>query len=184
MIGKVSERFAGQLSFWKEDTSGRKATKFNHCDLRNSFFSKPKIALMTIIEFISGQLPERRQILNDIHEIIIQTDLRIDAKVEPMMGREMIVYKAAGTFKYGLSSVKNNMSLHLMSIYVSAALHSRYRSLLPAANFQKGCINFQSEAEMPLAIVRQLVSDSSKIDLQKIREDYINSGKRSAKSKR
>jgi len=61
---------------------------------------------MAISQFISKQLPERQKILNNIHEIIIKTDRSIKAKVEPMMGKEMIVYNAPGTFKYGLSSVK------------------------------------------------------------------------------
>ncbi len=132
---------------------------------------------MTISKFISNQHPERQKILNDIHEIIIETDRGIKAKVEPMMGKEMIVYKATGTFKYGLSSVKNYMSLHVMPIYVSATLYSKYKNLLKAAGFQKGCINFKSEADMPLNILKQLIEDCSKIDLQKIREDYIKSKK-------
>ncbi len=136
---------------------------------------------MTISEFISKQLPERQKILNDIHEIIIQTDRGIEAKVEPMMGKEMIVYIAPGTFKYGLSSVKNYMSLHLMPIYVSATLYSKYKDLLKAANFQKGCINFNSEEEIPLNILKQLIQDCAKIDLLKIKEDYIKSKKASLK---
>jgi hypothetical protein len=36
----------------------------------------------------------------------------------PMMGKEMIVYSARGIFKYGLSSMKNYMSLHVMPTMV------------------------------------------------------------------
>lgn len=136
---------------------------------------------MTISEFISKKLPERQKILNDIHEIIIQTDRGIKAKVELMMGKEMIVYKAPDTFKYGLSSVKNYMSLHVMPIYVSAILYSKYKYLLKTANFQKGCINFKSEDDMPLNILKRLIQDCSKIDLLKIKEDYIKSKKSSPK---
>ncbi len=136
---------------------------------------------MTISEFISNQPQERQKILNDIHEIIIQTDQGIKAKVEPMMGKEMIVYNAPGSFKYGLSSVKKYMSLHVMPIYVSATLYSKYKNLLKAANFQKGCINFKNEEEMPLNILQQLIGDCSKIDLLKIKEDYIKSKKSSPK---
>jgi len=57
----------------------------------------------------------------------------------------MIVYNAPGIFKYGLSSVKNYMSLHVLPIYGSASLHSKYKALLLNANFQKGCINFKNE---------------------------------------
>ena len=84
--------------------------------------------------------------------------------------------------KYALAGVKNYMSLHVMPIYGSKSLFSKYKSLLPKANFQKGCINFRSEEEMPLEIVRQLISDCSQIDLMKMREDYLQQKKRSKKS--
>jgi len=134
---------------------------------------------MTISEFISKQLPERQKILNEVHEIITQKDQSIKAEVGPMMGKEIIIYKAPGIFKYGLSSVKNYMSLHVMPIYGSGILYSKYKNLLKTANFQKGCINFKSEENMPLDILQQLIQDCSKIDLRKIKEDYIKSKKSS-----
>jgi len=129
---------------------------------------------MTAKEFISKQPLERQGLLTGIHESIVESDKTVKVIVEPMMGKEMIVYKAPGIFKYGLSSVKNYMSLHVMPIYGSPALHSKYKELLPAASFQKGCINFKNEKEMPLEIVKQLIEDCSKIDLLKIREEYMS----------
>jgi hypothetical protein len=131
---------------------------------------------MTITEFISNQIPERQELLTKIHEIIIEDDITVKAEIEPMMGKEMIIYKC-NTFKYGLASVKNYMSLHVLPMYGSETLYSKYKALLPNANFQKGCINFKNEEEMPLKIVRQLIRDCSKIDLLKIREEYIKSKK-------
>jgi hypothetical protein len=130
---------------------------------------------MSIATFISGQPKERRKVLKEINETIIQTDQNIKAGVEPMMGKEMIVYKSSGIFKYGLSSVKNYMSLHAMPIYASYPLYSKYKSLLTNAKFQKGCINFKSETDIPLDILKQLIEDCSKIDLQKIKAEYIRS---------
>ncbi|MDP4286251.1 MAG: hypothetical protein Q8891_17730 [Bacteroidota bacterium] len=78
------------------------------------------IIYMTISGFILIQLPERVKILNGIHKIIIQTNPGIKAKAEPMMGKEMIVYNAPGTFNYRLFSVKKYMSSYVMPIYVSA----------------------------------------------------------------
>jgi len=130
---------------------------------------------MSIAEFISDQISDRQKLLSQIHKIIIKEDKSIKATIEPMMGKKMIVYKVPGIFKYGLSSVKNYMSLHVMPIYASPVLYSRYKSLLKNANFQKGCINFKNETEMPLDILQQLIKDCSKIDLQKIKEDYMKS---------
>lgn len=83
--------------------------------------------------------------------------------------------------KYGLSSMKKHMSLHILPIYASPTLHSKYKALMPSASFQKGCINFKSSEELPMNILKQLLEDCAKIDLNKIREAYIQSKKDSKK---
>ena len=130
-----------------------------------------------IEHYISTQPSERQSILASIHSIIIREDKTILPIVEPMMGKEMIVYKGKGLMKYGLAGMKNYMSLHVMPIYGSKTLFSKYQSLLPKAYFQKGCINFDTADKMPLEIVRQLIADCSKIDLLKMREDYLEKKK-------
>lgn len=132
---------------------------------------------MEVSDFILMQSAERQSLLNEIHKIIVKFDKSVSAAVESMMGKEMIVYKAPGIFKYGLSSVKNYMSLHVMPIYGSSILYSKYKSLLSKANFQKGCINFKNVEEMPLEIVEQLIVDCSKVDLQKMKEEFTKSKK-------
>ena len=134
---------------------------------------------MEVEEYITRQPAERQTILSKIHTIIIVNDKSVTARVGSMMGKEMIVYKGKGVMKYGLASVKNYISLHLMPIYGSKALHSKYRRLLPLANFQKGCINFNNETEMPIEIVRELIIDCSSFDLVKMREEYLKSRKAS-----
>ncbi len=120
--------------------------------------------------------------MTDIHLIIVQEDKTVVPIVEPMMGKEMIVYKGKGFMKYGLASVKNYMSLHVLPIYGSKTLFTKYKALLHKANFQKGCINFDTPDEMPLELVRQLFADCSKIDLLKIREDYLKEKKLKGKA--
>lgn len=136
---------------------------------------------MGIEAFINKQVPERQEQLAQIHQLILENDPQVTANIEPMMGKEMIVYKGKGMMKYGLSSVKNYMSLHALPIYGWPPLHKQYSELLPKASFQKGCINFKTAAEMPLDIVRDLIADCAKIDLQKIREDYLASKKKKKK---
>ena len=128
---------------------------------------------MEIKDYISKQPLARQNILTRIHQTILEADKSVKAEVETMMGKEMIVYKGKGLMKYGLSSVKNYMSLHVMPIYGSNTLYSKYKTLLNKANFQKGCINFDHEDKMPLDIVKQLIVDCSTIDLIKIKEDYL-----------
>ena len=130
---------------------------------------------MSISEFISSQSEERQELLSQLHEIIIQKDKTVTPIIAPMMGKEMIVYNAPGSFKYGLASVKKHMSLHLLPMYVSTTIYEKYKGLLKEASFQKGCINFKNKDEMPLKIVKDLIADCSKIDLRAIRENQLKS---------
>ncbi|MGC4038350.1 MAG: DUF1801 domain-containing protein [Chitinophagaceae bacterium] len=130
---------------------------------------------MSIPEFIKTQPQERQKLLSDLHAIIVEMDKTISPEISQMMGTQMIIYNAPGTFKYGLASVKNHMSLHLLPMYSSPALYEKYKTILPNASFQKGCINFRNELEMPLKIVKNLISDCSKIDLPAIRQQQLAS---------
>ena len=135
---------------------------------------------MTISAFISTQPEERQELLSQLHEIIIQKDKTVTPVIAPMMGNEMIIYNAPGSFKYGLSSVKNYMSLHVFPMYASTIIYKKYKALLKKANFQKGCINFKNKDEMPLKIVKDLIADCSKLDLRAIRENYLKSKSKKA----
>jgi len=133
--------------------------------------------------YILTQPADRQAILSDIHSIILDKDKSVISEIALMMGKEMIVYKSIGMMKYGLAGVKNYMSFHVLPIYGSKTLFEKFKSLLNKANFQKGCINFDKGEKMPLDIVRQLISDCSKVDLMKIREDHLKERKLKAKAK-
>ena len=130
---------------------------------------------MSIQEFILLQPEDRQDLLSQLHEIIIQKDKTVTPEIAPMMGKDMIIYNAPGSFKYGLSSVKKHMSLHVLPMYVLPDIYNKYKTLLEKAVFQKGCINFNTKDEMPLKIVKDLITDCSKIDLKSIRENQLKS---------
>lgn len=132
---------------------------------------------MEIENYISQQPLERQKMLSVFHAAILKNDKSVMAIIKPMMGKEMILYNCKGTMKYGLSGVKNYVSLHAMPIYGSKKLHQKYQALLPDVKFQKGCINFNTEQEMPLAVFKQLIKDCAAIDLQKMIEDLRKSKK-------
>jgi hypothetical protein len=131
--------------------------------------------------FISKQPAERQDFLRSIHDVIVAGDTTVTPVIDKMMGKEMIMYNANGMMKYALSSVKNYMSLHVLPMYGSRVLFEKFQSLLPAATFQKGCINFNEESEMPLPAVKRLIADCAPIDLAKIRKEYLEQKKRKAK---
>jgi len=132
--------------------------------------------------FLSKLESPRKELLLAIHGIILQTNKKVVPEVSAMMGKEMIIYKLGGHFIYALSSVKSHMSLHLMPIYGSATLHAKYVKLLNTAKFQKGCINFKTAEEIPLHIVKQLMTDCNNIDYLAIVEKYM-AGKKKPKAK-
>jgi len=91
---------------------------------------------MNVSDYLSElESPERRELLTAIHEIIIGTDRKVTPEVDRMMGKKMIIYKQDGIFVYGLSSVKNHMTLHLMPIYGSSPIRSKYSKRLNKAKF-------------------------------------------------
>jgi hypothetical protein len=134
-----------------------------------------------IQEYISSQPSARQKILSDLHVLIMKNDQTVTPVIESMMGKEMIIYKGKKMMKYGLASMKEYMSLHALPIYMNKTLHAKYQPLLDKASFQKGCINFVSAEQMPLAVVKQLIADCSAIDLEKIREDQLKSKKAAKK---
>jgi hypothetical protein len=128
---------------------------------------------MSIPAFIAAQSADRQALLTELHEIIIQYDKTVTPVIAPMMGKEMIIYNAPGIFKYALSSVKKHMSLHVLPMYGSPVIYEKYKALLKDASFQKGCINFKNQDEMPLDIVKDLITECAAIDLLAIREKYL-----------
>lgn len=125
---------------------------------------------MTVPEFISTLPAERQSLITALHEAIIAGDTSVNPVIEPMMGKEMIIYKEGKYMKYGLASVKNYMSLHCLPMYMNPVLHGRYEPLLPDAKFQKGCINFTSAEEMPMATAAALISDCAGISIAALLE--------------
>jgi hypothetical protein len=144
----------------------------------------PKFFLMdtAIQDFIKRQPADRQKILSNLHALILKNDKTVMPVIEPMMGKEMIIYKGKKMMKYGLASMKEYMSLHALPIYMNPALHSKYQSLLDKASFQKGCINFTSAEQMPNKVITQFITECSAIDLEKIREQGLLERKASKKT--
>jgi len=133
---------------------------------------------MHIDEYLDQQPAERKQVLQQIHNIIVSHDAAVSAITGPVMGKSGIIYNDRGVFKYALASVKGHITLHAMPIYASPALHHKYVALLPDAKFQKGCINFKDGAEIPMDIVSQLITDCAAVDMAAIMEKYRQGKKR------
>jgi hypothetical protein len=126
---------------------------------------------MSAADYISQMPAERQDILTAIHEAISANDPSVIPVVKPMMGKEMILYEERCYMKYGLASTKNYMSLHCLPMYMNPSLHAKYVSLLPAAKFQKGCINFTDGEDLPIIVLAELIAECSSIDIAAMLEN-------------
>src|SRR5476651_1706907 len=120
---------------------------------------------MSISEFISSMPAERQATLTTIHEAILANDPSVIPAVKPMMGKEMILYEERCYMKYGLAITSKYMSLHCLPIYMHPTLHAKYSALLPAAKFQKGCINFTGGDKMTPDAVAALIVGCAAISI-------------------
>ncbi|MGN6395117.1 MAG: hypothetical protein ACTHMI_06125 [Mucilaginibacter sp.] len=125
---------------------------------------------MSITEYLHTLPEDRKRYITALHEAIIANDKTVIPVVESMMGKEMILYKERKYMKYALSSVKNYMSLHCLPMYGSPVLHAKFLALLPHAKFQKGCINFTGDVEMPVSAVAAIISSCSGVSIADLLE--------------
>lgn len=132
---------------------------------------------MTIEKYISDQNKEDAKLIAVLHDIILSKDKSVSAYIGKMMGSEMIIYNEGAMFKYGLAKVKKYFSLHLLPMYSSPEIYEQYKKLLPDAKFQKGCINFNNENELPPATVSKLINECSKVDMTAIKNKVQKSKK-------
>jgi hypothetical protein len=126
---------------------------------------------MSAADYISQVPAERQDTLTAIHKAILANDPSVIPVVKPMMGKEMILYEQRSYMKYALASTKNHMSLHCLPMYMNPSLHSKYASLLPAAKFQKGCINFTNGEDLPVVVLTELIVECSSIDIAAMLEN-------------
>ncbi|MDB5110638.1 MAG: hypothetical protein JWR67_1752 [Mucilaginibacter sp.] len=126
---------------------------------------------MSAADYISQMPAERQDTLTAIHKAISANDPSVIPVVKPMMGKEMILYEERCYMKYALASTKNYMSLHCLPMYMNPSLHAKYASLLPAAKFQKGCINFTDGKDLPIVVLAELIAECSSIDIAAMLEN-------------
>ncbi|MDB5017821.1 MAG: hypothetical protein JWQ84_2653 [Mucilaginibacter sp.] len=126
---------------------------------------------MSAADFISQMPAERQDTLTAIHNAILANDPSVISVVKPMMGKEMILYEERCYMKYALASTQKHMSLHCLPMYMNPALHAKYAGLLPAAKFQKGCINFTDGEDLPIGVLAELITECSFIDIAAMLEN-------------
>ena len=125
---------------------------------------------MTPKQYLDTLPEDRREMISKLRGFILKSDPLVKEVVAGMMGREMLMYMQGDFMKYALSSVKSHMSFHSVVMYGSSirlkgnGLREKFEKLLPKAKFQKGCINFNNAAQMPLDIAEKFVQEMAKME--------------------
>lgn len=134
-----------------------------------------------IRDFILAQPENRQALLTSLHCLILEHDKSVTPVVASMMGMEMILYKGQTLMKYGLASMKQHMTFHVLPMYMNPAIYDTFQKALPNATFQKGCINFSSATQLPLHIFAQLVDACAPVKIETLREKYLEQRKAAKK---
>lgn len=89
--------------------------------------------------------------------IIDQHDADAIRSIGKMMSSDALLYCQQDIMKYAITCHAKHISLHLMPIYCYADIHAKYKSLIKAGKFQKGCINFSNLNDIPLTEIGQMI---------------------------
>lgn len=132
---------------------------------------------MTPKEYLAGLPADRKELLTAIHNTLLDVNMRVKPVLGGMMAREMIQYKINDVFMYALHAGKNHNSLHMLPMYGSPEIRTKYSKLLNKVKFQKGCINFTKAEQMPMNVVKNLLKDCLKGE-QRIIDYYLAKNKK------
>ncbi|PCI86609.1 MAG: hypothetical protein COB24_08740 [Hyphomicrobiales bacterium] len=89
--------------------------------------------------------------------IILQNDAAAIRSIGKMMSSDALLYCQQDIMKYAITCHAKHISLHLMPIYCYADIHTKYKNLIKAGKFQKGCINFSNLDDIPLMEIGQMI---------------------------
>jgi len=109
--------------------------------------------------------PDQKKRLKEFHDTIMEEDGNVQPEIGVLMGKEALIYKQNGEFKYALAGLKNYFTLHVMPMYANPEIRDTYRTALRNVKFQKGCVNFKDFKDFPREILRELIKDSRDLEL-------------------
>jgi Domain of unknown function (DU1801) len=130
----------------------------------------PKSQSTTVPEFLAQLAPDRRQ---EVERVRAEIRRHLPAGYEEAISRNMLVYQVPlgqypDTYNghplwyVALASEKSYLSLHLMPVYGNDALAARLADGFTAAgkklNMGKACIRFQTESDLALDAVGEIVA--------------------------
>uniref|UniRef100_A0A2A4YTQ5 YdhG-like domain-containing protein n=1 Tax=OCS116 cluster bacterium TaxID=2030921 RepID=A0A2A4YTQ5_9PROT len=116
-----------------------------------------------VIKFTSMVAPRFGSTIQKLADIIAQHDAAAVRSIGKMMGNDALLYSQQDIMKYAITCHAKHISLHLMPIYCYADIHAKYKPLIKAGKFQKGCVNFTNLDKIPLGEIGQLIVECAAV---------------------
>ena len=104
----------------------------------------------TVDEYIQSIPEERQQVISDLRELVRQ----IAPQAVESMNYRMPTYENDGEMFCAIASQK-----HYMSLYTDVTIVEQYRDEMPHLNIGKSCIRFKKAEDLPLDIVKKILTD-------------------------
>lgn len=124
-------------------------------------------------EYLDTLTETERKVLEQFGKVILQHDKSVLESVGRIMGpNPTLNYNEQDVFKYGLAVTKSHISFHSLVMYSNPALMDDLKAKLDKVKFQKGCINFKSLDDFPLAVFKEHMKASAKVDFSGMIRHY------------
>lgn len=110
-------------------------------------------------EFYALVAEKYQPAINAFASSIAQNDPDAMLSLGKTMRSDALLYCQQGIMKYAITCHAKHISLHLMPIYCYADIHAKYKAIIKAGKFQKGCINFSKLDDLPMAEIGLMIAE-------------------------
>jgi hypothetical protein len=133
--------------------------------------------------YLASLPAERREAVDRVWQVVRAS---VPAGYTEKITAKYLIFMAGDEWYLALANQKNYISLHLIPVYVFPELKARLDNSGKKLKMGKGCINFKSADELPLATIAEIVGaydmEAYKTHCREVR-DAARAERKSSKSK-
>lgn len=129
------------------------------CQLWQALICRKNMPDDIVKKFAEQLAPQYVNAATTLANLIKKHDPHVEQSIGKMMRNDAVLYCQQDIMKYAITCHANHVSLHLMPIYCYADLYTKYKKLMTAGKFQKGCINFKDYDNLPVDDIALLIAE-------------------------
>lgn len=124
-------------------------------------------------QYLNSLGAKEQEVLRQFSKEILACDKTVAEKLGKLMSVACaLCYNQEDVFKYALTVTPNHISFHSMLLYSCPPLMEELKGKLTKVKFQKSCVNFKSLEDFPLAIFKEHMKASAKVDFSLVIDHY------------